>query len=498
MNPLPRPTPLRNLVSYWNESRLRADQAVSTSVRPAPGTAPWRAALEDVLKIGYGLQTQSRFVGGVWERMRWRTIPSAGALYPCEVIASVMGEGSWRWDVEQGRLLPCGLPPLGADDLARAGLVLPPGERVQALLILLARPWLSMKKYRQRGYAYCHLDVGHAAANLALYAGALGVPPTLHLRFSRTVLAEHLQLDGLCREPLAVLSFAAAGPPAEAPAGTGPRAVAAGAAGMAASGLEGPDQREIENWESLQGILSLDSELALPCPPASAALLREPAELDAWPLLTLPAGRPPLGPPAEWRAAILGRRSAKGFRSQPLTLAQIGELLAALRADGLAADCPPDGATRLGVRLVARNVEGLSGVFAYSPEHHALSLIDPEAGDPRPACMQQEIAGRAAALLLLHAPVCGLVYARGYSAFTELLFHAAQLGQRLHLAAARLPGVGITCVGGFDDERCSHLARLDPEDEAVYVILLGVPDDSAVKHDRLNVAFSHGFTTREG
>ena len=55
----------------------------------------------------------------------------------------------------------------------------------------------------------------------------------------------------------------------------------------------------------------------------------------------------------------------------------------------------------------------------------------------------------------------------------------------------------MTCLGGFDDEECAALARLSGDEEAVYVILLGVPDESAVKHDRLRVAFSHGFTTRE-
>src|SRR4051794_13850841 len=122
----------RSLVDFWNESRLRADQAKSTTVRPAPGVVPWRAALEDVLKVGYGVQSQSRFVGGAWELVRWRTVPSAGALYPFEVIASVVGEGSWLWDLEQGRLVPCDLAPLSGRDLDAAGFVTPPGERAEA------------------------------------------------------------------------------------------------------------------------------------------------------------------------------------------------------------------------------------------------------------------------------------------------------------------------------------------------------------------------------
>ncbi len=489
----PRDAGARSLVDFWNESRLRADQAKSTTVRPAPGVVPWHAALEDVLKVGYGVQSQSRFVGGAWELVRWRTVPSAGALYPFEVIASVVGAGCWLWDLEQGRLVPCDLAPLTRDDLAAAGFVTPPGERVEALLIFLARPWLSMRKYRLRGYPYCHLDVGHVTTNLALYTTALGHAPTLHLRFSHGALARHLRLDGLCREPLAVLSFTAE--PAAAP----PPVAGFEEEELPPVGLERPDELELANWKSLRGLLSFDSTLAPPRAPAAAALLREPEAVAEDAVLPLPAGRPQAASARTWRSAILGRRSAKGFRAEPLSLAHIGELLGAIRDEGLPADGALDPAARLGVRLVARNVDGLAGVFAYAPREHALLRLAAPAGDPGAACMRQEIARDAAALLLLHSPICRLVDDRqGYSVFAELHFHAAQLAQRLYLAAARLGTVGMTCIGGFDGRECATLAGLDADDETLYVILLGVPDEAATKYDRQSVAFSHGYTTREG
>jgi SagB-type dehydrogenase family enzyme len=489
MMPLTRTSaPNSNLVDYWNEARLRVASAKSSSVRPAPGIVPWRTALEDVLKVGYGVQTQPRFVAGAWQEVRWRTTPSAGAIYPFEVIASVIGgigEGSYLWDIEKGRLVPCDAPAPSRDGLAVAGLVTRPGHSIEALLTFVARPWLSMKKYRLRGYGYCHLDVGHTATNLALYTAALGHDPVVHLRFSRTFMAEHLKLDGLCREPLAVLSFSAAGPGAE------PQLPPAGPP----VGLELPGEREIENWESLQDYLSFGFALEPSCTPAGTDLLAHDDTGPSDAIVPLPESRPPLGSAAEWRAAILGRRSAKGFRTQAVSVEQIGELLSALRAEGLPADCCGDGPMRLGVRLVARNVDDLAGVFAYAPQEHALARIDAEAGDPRPACMQQGLAGDAAALLIFHAPVGRLLDRYGYSAFAELLFRAAELGQRLHLAATRLGPLGITCIGGFDGEECATLARLDAGEEAVYVILIGVGDESVFKQDRLNVAFSHGHTS---
>jgi len=221
----------------------------------------------------------------------------------------------------------------------------------------------------------------------------------------------------------------------------------------------------------------------------------EPENTSEDRLLLLPDGVPSPPTAAECRSAILSRRSAKGFQDRPLSIGQIGALLDGLRADGLRADSSLDDSSRLGVRLVTRRVDGLAGVFAYAPSRHALYQVDTKVGDFRPACMKQGIAHGAAALLLFYAPMGRLL--ERYSAFAELHFHAAQLGQRLHLVAARLPGVGMTCVGGFDGERCAALARLDAEDEAVYVILFGIPDESAVKHDRLRMAVSHGYTTEE-
>jgi len=491
MIPLAQPSaPVRTLVDYWNEARLHAASAKSSSVRPAPGIVPWRAALEDVLKVGYGVQAQPRFVAGAWQQVRWRTTPSAGALYPFEVIVSIVGEGTYLWEIERGHLVPYDAHPLTKENLAMAGLATRPGHRVEALVSFVARPWLSMKKYRLRGYAYCHLDVGHTATNLALYTAALGHDSVLHLRFSRTFLAEHLRLEGLCREPLAVLSFTSVETGTELAA-----PVPDPDAGIPPIGLDLPGEQEIRGWETLQGILSFDFSLQLPGEPATAALLAAGPEVLRGALVSLPEGRPPFGPAAEWRSAILNRRSAKGFRTESVGVEEIGELLAALRSTGLPSDCSLDGSGQLGLRVVARNVDGLSGVYAYAPQEHALQRIDPRADDPRPACMQQGLAGNAAALLILHAPLCRLLEQQGFSAFAELHFRAAELGQRLHLAATRLGALGITCLGGFDGEECAALARLGPDEETVYVILVGIRDESVFKYDQLNVAFSHGHTT---
>jgi len=63
-----------------------------------------------------------------------------------------------------------------------------------------------------------------------------------------------------------------------------------------------------------------------------------------------------------------------------LKIEQLGRVLGALRAAGLQADGSLADSSFLGVRVVARNVDGLAGVFAYSPLRHALYEIDTNVG----------------------------------------------------------------------------------------------------------------------
>ena len=483
-----------SLLRFWDTTRLRVSDAGSSSASRESATATWSEALTHILCVGYGVDHTYHHDRGRWSKSEQRTCPSAGALYPFEVIVTIAqghdDSHNYLYRLEQGALSICSNAALSPVELADLGLVTAPGTVPEAVIFLIARPWLTMEKYRLRGYAYCHLDVGHAATNLALYASALGYAPTVHLRFSRAEAALRLGLDGLCREPLLALSFAVEGE--SAPPHRSGVALGSGPTHNSAS-LEPPDSRELENWELLREILSSSRNLPVATEPtATSPLLASGAE---GPALRLPDPPSPQTTPAAWRETILGRRSAKGFRSEPLEIAGLSQVLAAIAAPSLRTDSSTASPTGLRARLVAKNVEGVSGVYDYdAPTHslHRLAIGDPL--DFRPSCMGQALANNAAALIFLHAPFRHLIEEQGYSAFAELHFYAAQLAQQAYLAAYRA-GVGMTCIGGFDETQCARLGRLDDNDEVIYVIVLGVADETASKHDRLRIAYSHGHTT---
>lgn len=489
----PASTPAATLSKYWQETRLRHAEARSISHRPGFGTPlPWRDALEQILTVGYGSRPELRHEQGAWRRTPRRTVPSAGAIYPYDIFA-VLADGAYRWNIETGRLEAWQAPGGLLEHAAALGIVAPGQPAPAALLVFAARPWQAMQKYYRRGYGYTHLDVGHAVSNVALYTRALGQRPVLHLRFDHRGLAERLDLSRQCREPLALLTFSAengADPtPSPAIAPAGPLAQPAR--------TEDVDATELEAWISLRELMSFDADLLPPHDPATGWPLAAPTEALGEEL-ALPATRLLPNHPREWRRAILERRSAKGFLERSMGLDALAAVLDALRFDEVPSDCAADTPAVLGVRVIARRLEGAHGVYSYHPGRHALGRLDELAESPRAACMQQALAENAAAVLVFHAPIRRLVEQHGYSAFSEILFRAGELAQRMHLVAARLPDLGMTCIGGFDGEECARVARLTGVDEPVYVVLLGAPDDSASKHDRLSVAFSHGHTSRMG
>lgn len=108
-----------------------------------------------------------------------RTAPSAGALYPLEMYL-VAGEvrdlapGVYRYLPEKHALKQ-----LAAGDVRRqlcaAALVQECVAEGAAVAVFTAVERRTTRKYGPRGVRYVHIEVGHAAQNLALAATALGL-----------------------------------------------------------------------------------------------------------------------------------------------------------------------------------------------------------------------------------------------------------------------------------------------------------------------------------
>lgn len=145
------------------------------SVRAFAGRALTLADVAQVLWAAQGI-TDAGF-GGL------RTAPSAGALYPLEVLllageVNGLAPGLYRYRPHEHALSHL------ADGDRRAGLAeaaLGQDWIAQAacVLLLAADYARTTGKYRARGERYVHIEVGHVGQNIYLQARALGLGTTM-------------------------------------------------------------------------------------------------------------------------------------------------------------------------------------------------------------------------------------------------------------------------------------------------------------------------------
>lgn len=410
-----------------------------------------------------------------------RAVPSAGAVYPYEFAVLALENGvptAFRIDADRRTCARLAVGAPVATALHAAVLAIPKGGG--ALVVTLTRPWLSMRKYGDRGYLYTQLDAGHAAGNLVLAANGRGGTAALRLRFPRESLSELLEAGDNCREVHSVILV---------PGGAG----LGGAESLGESWtrwtvhddteLRGPAWRtwlESACWDSLAGWSENSGSPALQAAPAPLTRIRSDRQLHG------EGGG--LGDRGGWSELIGTRVSSKAFTGEPVSATAVWRAVSALSTP-LETDLP--GASPLSATLVLRATT--------DPEQAAVYRLDTGERRPGPlpttdevarACMQQRALAGAAAVLLLHVPRTSLAAAGaadGAETLRELAFRCGVLGQLLYLGANRA-SVGVTAIGGFDTPLWRTLAGLPEDDEILYALLLGSPDDSGIKLDRLATA----------
>lgn len=116
---------------------------------------------------------------GITDARGHRTAPSAGALYPLElyvVVGKVKGlpAGIYHYQAKGHRLQSTGSHDV-RQALAQAALSQEWLADAPVVLVFTAVPERTTEKYGERGIHYIYMEVGHAAQNVFLQAGALGL-----------------------------------------------------------------------------------------------------------------------------------------------------------------------------------------------------------------------------------------------------------------------------------------------------------------------------------
>jgi len=189
---------------------------------------------------------------------------------------------------------------------------------------------------------------------------------------------------------------------------------------------------------------------------------------------------------------LLLRRSIREYKKEPLTLAEVSQILWAAYGINEEIDNPPAylrgglktapsaGALYpLEIYLVAGEVTGLEkGVYKYITEDHALQKV--QDGDIRAdlcnAGLDQDMIEDAPADLVFSG-----IYSRTTIRYGErgrlkyVPIDVGHAGQNVYLQAIAL-GIGTCAIGAFDDEMVKMVMEFPEEEEPMYIMPLGKVD----------------------
>jgi SagB-type dehydrogenase family enzyme len=179
--------------------------------------------------------------------------------------------------------------------------------------------------------------------------------------------------------------------------------------------------------------------------------------------------------------ALQVRRSVREFRDDPITLAQLSQLLWAAQgitdSRGLRT-APSAGALYpLELYVLAGDVAGLpEGIYKYRVNGHKLLRLSAE--DRRRqlerAAWDQDYVRRNAALIVFAAVESRTTGKYGRRGLRYIHIEVGHAAQNVMLQAQAL-GLGAAVVGAFDDDRVEDLLDVPGNEQALYLMPIGKP-----------------------
>lgn len=425
------------------------------------------ATLEDLarlLLLSYSRTARSLHPGGDFH---YRSVPSAGALYPCELYVGVrevsgLAPGLYHYAIQDYSLTPLregdvlghldGLPWTGPRDL--------PGLALFVTAVSFRSAW----KYRDRAYRYHLLDAGHLLEGICLALMALGLPFRLDYDFDDATVNALLGLDGNREFCLAVIQVGggARGGSASGPRREWPSAVPASNP-VAPREIDHPAISEVHFITSrVQGRPEQDPEMPLHLGPAAGP----------WRPLPRRDGQPEVMnfPQAVWR-----RRSKRNFVNRGVSEQELGALLALL----CAADPEVVGGSltqeTVGVGFLAGKAEGLeTGLYILDRTRALMAMCSPGPNVARMAhvCLDQEWLAHAALHVLFLSDLDLLERGWGPRGYRYAMMTAGRLAHRIYIGATAM-GMGCCGIGAFYDGEASQLLGLSVSSRLLYLVAAG-------------------------
>ncbi len=433
----------------------------------APRWTP--VTLEDLarlLLLSYSRTARSRHPGGDFH---YRSVPSAGALYPCELYVGVreisgLAPGLYHYAIQDYSLTALregdvlghldGLPSMGLGEI--------PGLALFVTAISFRGAW----KYRDRAYRYHLLDAGHLLEAICLASKALGLPFRLDYDFDDAAVNALLGLDGTREFCLAVIRVgkgAAAGEEsASGPQGEWPSEVPASTP-VAPRETDHPLIGQVHFITSeLHGGPEQDPEMPL----------RMGLAAGPWHPLPRRGGWPEI---MNYPQAVWSRRSKRNFVERGVSKEELCALLTLLCASGSEEGGGALAWGTVSVGILAGRVEGLEpGLYIVDRAKAIMAISSPRPNVARMAhvCLDQEWLANAALHFVFMSDLDLLEKAWGPRGYRYAMMTAGRLAQRIYMGSTAM-GMGCCGIGAFYDGEAAELLGLNPSSRLLYLVATG-------------------------
>jgi SagB-type dehydrogenase family enzyme len=439
------------------------EENLSSLLRDVPRevSSPDRRNLSQVLRMAYSLTAKTRFSGGEFS---YRSVASAGALYPTEIYLAVSGvedlpEGLYHFSVAHHALDPL----RKGDPIPRVMQVTGwEGRRNPFVALFLTVIFFrSAWKYRDRAYRYHLLDTGHLVENLSLALKSVHLPYSLLYDFDDREANHLLGLDEKKEVTLAAMIV------------PGPYPVSPGK-GM-------PEERTQVVFPKAEPVSAMEKEYPkiYEIHRAGEKILAKEPQGNAM-VLDLgisPREWNPLPSPTDWPEtvsfpeAVMSRRSKRNFVKKTLPESCFTALL-----DGLCSDASTLDRDVLACGFLADRVEEVSsGFYLMDMEKRTYGLVKPgffSEGMARICLDQIWLAGAPLHLLFL-VNLKRLDQTLGPRGYRYAMLDAGRLGERIYLGATAM-GLGCCGIGAFYDAEASQLLSLNDSSHLLYLVAVGI------------------------
>ncbi|MEX1300699.1 MAG: SagB/ThcOx family dehydrogenase [Desulfotignum sp.] len=410
-----------------------------------------------ILGLSYGVTLADRSRG-----ILFRSIPSAGGLYPCQLYLSVqktddIETGLYYCDTVQGFLGRINPRPLDID-------ILFPGPASAGICMVITGIFYhSAWKYRERAFRYLLLDAGHLAEAVVQASRATGVQARICYDFDDPGLVQALNLDEGLEVPLACVFLGAATTAAPLPDSI-----------PFQPAVSGPGHGDPVVYDILSNAYQTGTPIA-----AKPLVKDSPPVFSGIPLQKMSVPAPGGFPAVPFERAVTGRRSRRNFVSRELPAPLWAALLNRV-FDKIFIGHDPDetgSAAALfgGTAMISQTMQGLApGLYVISRDGTGLTNLKTGnlAGDLARVCLDQSWIGRAAVNILMAADLAVVEAALGTRGYRYVMMHAGRIGQRLYMAAQEL-GMGCCGIGAMYDGEAADLLGLSSGSRLLYAVSAG-------------------------